>query len=102
MPSRESATRVTWRPKLSSPWKYITMRRFASSTWTSGEAMCGAVNSLSMECGSWLPPYVAARRALALSSASGSTGGGSLGKWESPICRLPGGCTFHGPSRLSA
>src|SRR5271166_6894513 len=30
------------------PWKYITIRRLAGSTWTSGEAICGVVISDSM------------------------------------------------------
>src|SRR5260370_34139635 len=41
MPLREVATRLTCVPTSSSPWKYITIRWLAGSTWTSGEAMCG-------------------------------------------------------------
>ncbi len=98
IPSAEVATRETWRPTPSSPWKYMTIRRPSASTCTSGEAMCGVVTSVSRSCEIRTPPRRAARRA----SSSGETSGGSVRKCESSIRRLPGGWIRQGPRRSSA
>src|SRR5262249_25353312 len=50
MPLCDTAARVTCVATASSPWKYMTIRRPAASTCTSGEAMCGVVIS---ESRSW-------------------------------------------------
>ena len=53
MPSADVATRDTCVLTPSRPWKYMTMRRLAWSTCTSGDAMWGvdASNSASCEMG---------------------------------------------------
>ena len=100
MPSGEVAARVTWVLTSSRPWKYMTMRRAAASTWTSGEAMCGVVASNRPSCDIGTPRRSCDARSRA--ATSGATSGGSVRKCESAICRLPGGWIVHGPSRSSA
>ena len=75
----------------------MTIRSPSSSTWTSGDAMCGVVISFWMSCESLAP-----RRASHSATISGVTSGGSVRKWECSICRLPGPWIDHGPSSSSA
>jgi hypothetical protein len=96
MPSLDVATRERCRLTPSSPWKYMTMRRFSSSMCTSGDAMWGVVASMKRSCPSL------EGNARSLSSSSVGTSGGVVRKYESAICRLPGGWIFQGPRTSSA